>query len=87
MKKGYRIAPEVKEQILGRIKNDGVPVAQASADHGVSVKTIYSWLGAKAQGMPSWSEYNKLKREKEELLKLVGDLTVQLSNTQKKKSS
>lgn len=87
MKKGYRIAPELKEQIINRIKNDGVPVAQASADHGVSVKTIYSWLGAKAQGQPSWSEFNKLKREKEELLKLVGDLTVQLSTSQKKKSA
>lgn len=87
MKKGYRIAPELKEQILGRIKNDGVPVAQASADHGVSSKTIYSWLGAKAQGTPSWSEYNKLKREKEELIALVGSLTVQLSTAQKKKSA
>jgi transposase-like protein len=87
MKKGYRIAPELKEQILARIKNDGVTVAQASADHGVSSKTIYTWLGARAQGAPSWSEFNKLKREKEELLRLIGDLTAQLSTSQKKKSA
>jgi hypothetical protein len=39
------------------------------------------------EGLPTWSEVNKLKREKEELLKLVGDLTLTLSNTQKMKSS
>jgi hypothetical protein len=30
MKKSHRIAPEVKEQILRRIKNEGVSVSQAA---------------------------------------------------------
>jgi len=30
-----RIAPEIKEQIINRIKNDGVTVAQAAKDHGI----------------------------------------------------
>jgi len=39
-KKGYRIAKEVKEQILKRIKEEGISVQQASQDHGVGEKTI-----------------------------------------------
>lgn len=86
MNKGGRISKEIKDQILGRIKNDGASISDVARDHGVSEKTIYGWLGKKAEGAPTWSEVSKLKREKEELLKLVGDLTLSLSNTQKKKS-
>ena len=45
--KTHKIAPEVKEQIINRIKNDGVTVAQASKDHGVSEVSIYSWIAKK----------------------------------------
>lgn len=36
----YKIDQEVKDQILNRIKNEGVSVYQASKDHGVSPNTI-----------------------------------------------
>ncbi|HEY4521211.1 MAG TPA: transposase [Candidatus Paceibacterota bacterium] len=39
--KKHRTAPEVREQIINRIKNDGVSVAEASKEHGVSEATIY----------------------------------------------
>jgi len=39
-KKAYRIAPEIKEQIINRIKNDGISVAEAAKAHGVSTVTI-----------------------------------------------
>jgi transposase-like protein len=51
--KKYRIAPKVKEQVLGRIKNDGISVADAAKDHGISTKTIYKWLGGSADGPSS----------------------------------
>lgn len=38
--KKYRIAPEVKEQIINRIKNDGVSVAQAAKEHGIHETTV-----------------------------------------------
>ena len=38
--KKHRIAPEIKEQIINRIKNEGVSVSQAAGEHGVSEKTI-----------------------------------------------
>lgn len=40
MNKAGRISKEIKDQILGRIKNDGVSIADAARDHGVSEKTI-----------------------------------------------
>jgi len=85
MKRGHRVAREVKDQIINRIKNEGVSVAQAAKDHGVSEATIYTWIGAKAQGGPSVLEIAKLRRENEELLKLVGLMTLKLSESQKKK--
>ncbi|HXF48658.1 MAG TPA: transposase [Verrucomicrobiae bacterium] len=45
MKKHYRIAPEVKEQILKCIKEEGVSVSQAAKEHGVAEAMIYRWLG------------------------------------------
>ena len=83
--KKYRIPPEVKEQIINRIKNDGVAVAEVAKEHGVSEQTVYNWLGRKAQGVPSILELAKLKRENDELLRLVGKITLTLSETQKKK--
>jgi transposase-like protein len=84
MKKIHRIAPDVKEQILNRIKNDGASVTKASEEHGVSTGTIYTWLAKRAEGGPSISEYAKLKRENQSLKELIGQLTLERSQSQKK---
>jgi transposase-like protein len=83
-KKIHRTPPEVKADIIRRIKEEGVTVAQAAKDHGLHETTIYGWIGAGAQGAPSWSEFAKLQKQNRELLALVGEITLQLSNTQKK---
>jgi transposase-like protein len=83
-KRGFRIAKEIKEQIINRIKNDGVSVSQASADHGVSVKTIYAWLGTGTKSVVSVIEYNKLKKENNELKQIIGTLAIKLSTEAKK---
>lgn len=83
MKKNHKIAPEIKEQILRRIREDGVTVAQVSKEHGISDNTIYSWLSRSAGG-PTQAQLIRLEREKKELLELVGELTVRLSQSQKK---
>ena len=80
-----RIAPEVKEQILNRIKNEGVTAKQAAAEHGISDTTVYNWLAGSVTQNPTMTELLKVKREKEELLLLVGELTLKLSQAQKKK--
>lgn len=61
----FRVIPkELKDQVLSRIKNDGVSVAQASKDHGVSTKTIYNWLNRDLDKSPSYRQYPRLKKTK-----------------------
>jgi transposase-like protein len=83
--KRHKIAPDVKEQIINRIKNEGVSVTQAAVDHGVAEGTIYAWIAKKVEGQPTLSENIKIKRENDQLLRLVGEMTLKLSETQKKK--
>ncbi len=84
MKKTYRIAPELKEQILKRIKEDGISVVDAAKEHGVSDNTIYGWLSKGIKHAPTVGELVRLKRQNEELLALVGELTLKMSQAQKK---
>ncbi len=83
--KRHKIAPDLKEQIINRIKNDGITVIQAAKEHGVSEGTIYTWLAKKVDGNPSLSEIVKLKKENAQLFQLIGEITLKLSETQKKK--
>lgn len=85
MKKKYKVAPELRQEFLNRIKNEGLSVAQAAKDAGVSETSVYGWLGKGAESVPSILELAKLKRENRELLELVGELTLKLSTAQKKK--
>src|SRR5919198_6133532 len=79
MKKRYKVAAEVRQELLNRIRNEGLSVAQAAKDAGVSETTVYGWLGKGADSVPSVLEFAKLKRENKELLELVGELTLKLS--------
>jgi transposase-like protein len=79
-----RIAPELKEQIINRIKNEGVTVSQAASDHGISETTVYHWISKKIDGQPTLSEVIRLKKENRQLLELVGEMTLKLSEAQKK---
>jgi transposase-like protein len=83
--KKHRIAQEVKEQIISRIKDGSVTVQQAAKEHGVHETTVYGWLGSKVENAPSILEFAKLKKERDELLRLVGEITLKLSDAQKKK--
>lgn len=83
-KKGHRIAADVKADIIKRVKEAGVSVAEAAKEHGLHESTIYSWLGTGASGAPSWSEFSRLRKERDDLLRLVGELTVKLATAQKK---
>ena len=41
----HTIRAELKKQILDRIKQGEVSIPQIAAEHGISPKKIYSWLG------------------------------------------
>lgn len=80
--KKFRVIPqEIKEQILGRIDNDGVTVSQAATDHGISTKTIYGWLARRTGADLTWGELSKLKRENRDLKELIGQLSLMMEKT------
>lgn len=82
----YRvIAKEIKEQILNRIKNDGVIAAQAAKDAGVSPKTVYAWLAKGIEKDGNVLDINKLKRENQLLLQLIGKLILEKEQIRGKK--
>ncbi len=79
------IRPDVKAQILKRLKEDGMPVAKLAEEHGISTKTIYNWLSrGVVNNQPSLLAYAKLKKENKMLKELVGNLTLFLENEKKK---
>ena len=83
-KQGYRISIEIKEEIIKKIKHEGLSVMDAAKQYGISDKTIYNWLGTKARGTVSILEHNKVKKENEQLKQIIGDLTIKMSMDAKK---
>lgn len=79
------IAKEVREQIINRVKNDGVPTAQAARDAGISAKTVYNWLARGVEKTPGILENNRLKRENQFLMQLLGKLTLEKEQLRGKK--
>ena len=70
---GRRIAKEIKDEIIGKIQA-GERVADLAERYGVSTKTIYGWLRRDTgEDVVSVLQYNKLKRENEELKRLIGE--------------
>ena len=81
-----RISKEIKEEILQKIEG-GEKVADLANMYGISTKTIYNWLAKSSnpEGI-SMIKYNKLKRENEELKRIIGRLTLDLSKRKKNRS-
>lgn len=78
------IAKEIREQILAQIK-EGASVSKTAIKFNVSPKTIYGWLAKESCSQVSLLQYNRLKRERDDLLKIIGKLTLDLSRSKKKK--
>ena len=83
--RGKTISKDIKDQIINRIKNDGVTITQASDDHGIPTSTIATWIAKKVEGQPKLGDLIKLKRENEQLKQLIGEITLKLSDSQKKR--
>ena len=81
----YKAIPkEIREQVLSRIKNDGVSVTDAAHDAGISIKTIYGWLSRESRATDcNLIKMNKLKRENQALQALVGKLTFHIEKSKR----
>jgi len=73
------IPKEIKEEVLAKARA-GSKVADLASQYGVSDKSIYTWLHQDtAEEVVSVLKYNRLKRENQELKRLIGELTLNLS--------
>jgi len=66
---------ELKEEIISKIKTEGITAIEAGKRYGISDSNIYRWISAGVGGQNSqvW-EMNRLKRENRELKQLIGSL-------------
>ena len=78
-----QIAREIKEEILHKIKSEGLSVSSAAKDFGVSTKTIYGWLSKQNEKVPSILEISRLKRENQQLKEIVGLITLELEKVKR----
>ena len=83
MPKGKPIDPSLRAEIVGKIRNDGMSVSVASAQYGVNSKSIYYWLreGVVDGNRNLILENNKLKKENEQLYKLLGRATAEMQKS------
>lgn len=82
---GRRIAKEIKDEIIAKIQA-GERVPDLAERYGVSSKTIYGWLRRDTgEEVVAVLKYNKLKRENEELKRLIGELTLSMHLQKKSK--
>jgi transposase len=81
----YKSIPkEIRDQIMSRIKNDGISVTDAAKDAGISTKTIYGWLSQESRATDcNLIEMNRLKRENQGLQALVGKLTFHIEKSKR----
>lgn len=79
------IAKEIKDEILLKIKN-GSKAPSLASQYGISAKTIYTWLSRTVVPEVSVFEYNRVKRENEELKRIIGMMALDVEIAKKKKS-
>ena len=77
-----KVPIKTKEEILAKIK-DGAAVAETAEQYGISSKTIYTWLQNQVKPNISLMEHNRLKRENEELKRIIGLITLELERGKK----
>ncbi len=78
------IAKEIKEEILGKIK-EGIKAPALASQYGISAKTIYGWLAKMVTPHITWAKYQQLKKENEELKRIIGMIAYDLHKEKKRK--
>lgn len=80
------IPKEIKTEILAKVKG-GEKVAELARQYAISDKSIYTWLHLETgDQVVSIVQHNRLKRENEELKKLIGELSLKLSLGEKNRT-
>ena len=77
-----RVPVETKREVMDKVKN-GMTIADASKQYAISTKTIYTWLSNQVKPEISILEVNRLRRENEELKRIIGLVTLELERGKK----
>jgi transposase len=83
MPTGKPIDSKIKAEVISKIRDEGMRVTEASVQYGASAKTIYNWLrdGVVDGNRNLILENNKLKKEIEQLYKLLGRATAEMQKS------
>ena len=74
-----RIPKEIRDEVIAKARA-GERVIALADQYGISTKTIYGWLSKDSgEDIVSVLKYNKLKRENQELKRLLGEITLEMS--------
>lgn len=76
------IPKNTREEILLKVKN-GEQVSALAVQYGISSKTIYGWLRWQTTPNISFMEVARLRRENEELKRIIGIITLELERGKK----
>lgn len=83
MAKGIPYDPKLKAEIVGKIRDGGQSVSSVSAEYNVSSKSIYTWLreGVVDGNRNLILENNRLKKELEQVYKVLGRATAEMQRS------
>ena len=82
-RKGVHVPKDVKEYVLKRIKESGLPVRQIAEEHGLPANTVHRWLKDETGGFAD-HELAKLQKENQLLKQLVAELSLKVRETEKR---
>lgn len=80
-----RVPLETKSEILEKVKS-GMSVSDAARQYAVSDKTIYAWIANQTKPEISLIEHNRLRKENEELKRIIGIITLELERGKKNRN-
>lgn len=66
---------ELKEEIINKIKSEGITAVEVAKRYGIDVNNIYRWVSSGVAGAKgNLFEISRLKRENRELKQIIGEM-------------